>query len=613
MPESSNPSALHRIIGISETSARKSYYPILQRTIAELQAEVAERKQAEAALRATVERIERQQQAVLALPHTQALGRLDAALSHICAAMVQALELTRVVVWRFSDQELHPIAASGDLPSPCQAIPSALLTALTQERCLAAEDALADPRLQSCWSHLGHTQPGALMASLVFDNHGPWGILTGEALPPRSWFADEKAFIGRMAEHVALVLAECETQRLRTLLSNVVDSMPSALIAVDAQGRVTQWNRHAQAITHIPAAKAVGQFLADAAPHLAAYGELAAQAMATGTPQRRTRQKRKSGPQTVFEDVTAYPLDHMEGAVIRIDDVTERQHMEQLLIQSEKMLSLGGLAAGMAHEINNPLASILGTAQVLASRLSAPLPANLKAAAAAGLDFEALQRYLAARDIPAMLAAIQEAGHRAATLVTSMLGFSRKTDPKLVPADLGEVIRSTIELARMDYDLKKNYDFRRIAIDLHIDPDLPAVPCSQGKIQQVLLNLLRNGAEAMAEKTYPPEDGPRFTIRIESAHDGVRIRVADNGPGMEPGTLARIMEPFFTTKPPGKGTGLGLSVSYFIITQEHGGRMYAESTPGQGSCFTIELPLQRTTKNGGPKASVESTTTSPQG
>jgi signal transduction histidine kinase len=82
---------------------------------------------------------------------------------------------------------------------------------------------------------------------------------------------------------------------------------------------------------------------------------------------------------------------------------------------------------------------------------------------------------------------------------------------------------------------------------------------------------------------------------------------------MEPGTLARIMEPFFTTKPPGKGTGLGLSVSYFIITQEHGGRMYAESTPGQGSCFTIELPLQRTTKNGGPKASVESTTKLLQG
>lgn len=603
MPESSSPSPLHRIIGISETSARKSYYPILQRTIAELQAEVAERKQAEAALRTTAQRIERQQRAVLRLPHIHAANSLDAALASVCTAVAQALELTRAVVWRITDNVLTPVATNGFPSLPC---PTAdVLTAFPAKEVLAMEDACTDARLRVLWEHLG--QPGALIATLVCDNQGPWGLITGEASSPRTWFADEKAFLGRMAEHVVLVLAEHEAHRLRALLTRIVDSMPSALITVDVQGRVTQWNRRAETLTGISATQALGRPLVEVAPPLAAYSKLAAQAMATHTPQSRTRQVRSDGARTIFEDVTIYPLEQMEGAVIRIDDVTERQHMEQLLIQSEKMLSLGGLAAGMAHEINNPLASILGSVQVLASRLTAPLPANLKAAAAAHLDFEAMQRYLAARDIPAMLAAIQEAGHRAATLVTSMLGFSRKTDPKLVPADLGEVIRSTIELARMDYDLKKNYDFRRIAIDLHIDPDLPAVPCSQGKIQQVLLNLLRNGAEAMAEKTYPPEDGPRFTIRIESAHDGVRIRVADNGPGMEPGTLARIMEPFFTTKPPGKGTGLGLSVSYFIITQEHGGRMYAESTPGQGSCFTIELPLQRTTKNGGPKASAERT------
>lgn len=613
MPESSSSPELHRIIGISETSARKSYYPLLQRTISELQAEVAERKQAEAALRATVQRSERQQQAILALSHVKASGNLDldAVLEQICATMVQALALTRAVIWHLTDAGITPVAANKEPPRPLHAIPPKLLGALTKQRCLAAEDALADPRVHNFWHHLGHAQAGALMASLVFDNHGRWGLITAETLPPRPWFADEKAFIGRMAEHVALVLAEYEAHRLRTLLTNVVDSMPSALITVDAQGRVTQWNRHAETLTDTAAAQALGRPLPEAAPHLATYGELAAQAMATRTPQRHTRQTHKSGTPSI-EEATIYPLDHMEGAVIRIDDVTERWHMEQLLIQSEKMLSLGGVAAGMAHEINNPLASILGNAQVLTNRLTAPLPSNLKAAAAVNLDFDAMQRYLAARDIPTMLTAIQDAGRRAATLVTNMLGFSRKADPRPQPTNLGEVVRSAIEIASTDYDLKKNYDFRKISINLQVDPKLPAVPCSAGKIQQVVLNLLRNGAEAMAEKTYPPGDGPRFTIHVQTHQQFARIRVADNGPGMTPDILARIMEPFFTTKPPGRGTGLGLSVSYFIVTQEHGGRLYAESTPGQGSCFTIDLPLVSPNKNGDPKASVNSETERPQ-
>ncbi len=148
-----------------------------------------------------------------------------------------------------------------------------------------------------------------------------------------------------------------------------------------------------------------------------------------------------------------------------------------------------------------------------------------------------------------------------------------------------------MNIAATDYDLKKHYDFKSITIEKKYDLSLPFIPCESGKIQQVLLNILNNGAQAMSEN--PVQKESRFIIRLshEKKANMIRMEIEDNGPGMDPAVKKRIFEPFFTTKPVGIGTGLGLSVSYFIITENHKGTFHVVSHPGKGSRFIIRLPL----------------------
>jgi signal transduction histidine kinase len=308
--------------------------------------------------------------------------------------------------------------------------------------------------------------------------------------------------------------------------------------------------------------------------------------------------RRIVGGETIFEDVTIYPLisNGVEGAVIRIDDVTDKVRIEDVLIQSEKMLSVGGLAAGMAHEINNPLASIMGNAQVLETRLTQPLPQNTAAAQEAGITMEAMRRYLELRGIPKMLLSIRSSGAQAAQIVSNMLSFSRKSDAALVPDDVTAILDKTLELASTDYNLKKNYDFKKIQIVREYEPNLPKILGSSSKLQQVFLNLFRNGAEAMGEKKFPDGQAPRFTLRARHTPPWVRVELEDNGPGLEETVRKRIFEPFFTTKPVDRGTGLGLSVSYFIITEDHSGMMSVQTAVGEWTRFIIDLPAAQPSK-----------------
>ena len=295
-----------------------------------------------------------------------------------------------------------------------------------------------------------------------------------------------------------------------------------------------------------------------------------------------------------YDTITVYPLvaEHVTGVVIRIDDVTERVRIEELMIQSEKMLSVGGLAAGMAHEINNPLAGILQNLQVVQNRLSPELRKNSEVAASFGIRMEQIEAYLQARGIDEMFRSINESARRAAQLVLNMLSFSRKSDSSFSSQNICRLMDDTLELSSNDYDLKKRYDFRRIEIVRHYDEVIPLVPCEATNIQQVFLNIVKNAAYALAEKRFV-DDGPRLTIGIRADDRMVTVDIADNGPGMDEKTRKRIFEPFFTTKPVGLGTGLGMSIAYFIIHDQHKGTIQVQSEAGKGATFTVRLPYSR--------------------
>jgi len=382
-----------------------------------------------------------------------------------------------------------------------------------------------------------------------------------------------------------------ELHRLRNYLSNIIDSMPSVLVGVDRQGAVTQWNRRAEQVTGIRSEQARYQPLDKVFPSLIHEMDRIQASIRDRQVLRDSKVPRGDSDATCYEDVTIYPLtaNGVEGAVIRVDDVTERVRLEEMMIQSEKMLSVGGLAAGMAHEINNPLAGILQNAAVLESRLTGDLPANHKAAEAAGTSMDAIRRYLAERKLFGMLENIRASGSLAASIVKNMLSFARKSDKVVSSKAIGALLDQSLDLLKTDYDMKKKYDFKQIEIVREYDDAAVPVPCEASKIQQVFMNILRNGAEAMTGMT-DGQSSPAFVLRVQNDGDWVRVEIEDNGPGMDENTRRRIFEPFFTTKPAGHGTGLGLSVSYFIVTEDHGGEMSVQAAETGGTCFVIYLP-----------------------
>ena len=222
-----------------------------------------------------------------------------------------------------------------------------------------------------------------------------------------------------------------ELRQLRNYLSNIIDSMPSVLVGVDTEGRVTQWNKQAEKATGLAFDEVCSKPLDTVFEQLKDQMGHIKSAIKHGRVIRNSKILRKEDMETRFENVIIFPLvaNGVEGAVIRVDDVTEQVLLEEMMVQSEKMLSVGGLAAGMAHEINNPLAGMMQTANVMGERLTNPdLPANQKAAEAAGTNMEAITNYMKIREIPRMISTVHESGQRVAAIVENMLSFARKSE-----------------------------------------------------------------------------------------------------------------------------------------------------------------------------------------
>jgi len=415
-----------------------------------------------------------------------------------------------------------------------------------------------------------------------------------EAYDQAQGLAEETRHTNRKLELEVQVRSKIEKKLtgFQNYLNSIIDSMPSALIALDEQLYVTQWNQEAGALSGTPLDEALNQPIYSAFPPMRAFLPQIKQTVERHTVTKIERVTWVKGEETRHYALTFYPLtgDAGRGAVIRIDDITQRLSLEEMMVQSEKMLSVGGLAAGMAHEINNPLGAIMHNVQNIRRRLSPDLPKNLEQAEQEGVQLAAVNQYLIAREVPQLLDGIQSAGARAAKIVSHMLSFSRRSNRQLAPCDLPALIDQAVEIASNDFDLTIGFDFKGQNIIRQFDPGLGPVPATANELEQVLLNLLKNAAQAIHQRENASEPG-RIILRTRLNPPWAEIQVEDNGIGMPESVRKRTFEPFFTTKEIGQGTGLGLSVSYFIITNNHKGQMEVHSTLGQGTCFTLRLPL----------------------
>jgi two-component system NtrC family sensor kinase len=271
-----------------------------------------------------------------------------------------------------------------------------------------------------------------------------------------------------------------------------------------------------------------------------------------------------AGDAKIFR-LTAAPVeaesDRGPHAVLLVEDVTLAKRLERQMLLTERLTTAGRLAAGVAHELNNPLATIAGCAESLQGRLGEGDPATLSEPA----EFRHYLRL------------IEEEAYRCKEITGSLLHFVRDPGSQRTPTDLNGVVLKAAEL------LSHQSRFARSRVVTELDAALPPVAVNEGQLRQVCLGLASNALEAM-------EGRGTLIIRSRHARGEVEIELQDEGPGIPEKNLARIFDPFFTTKPPGQGTGLGLAIAQGIVN-DHGGRIEVSSVIGKGSIFRVVLPL----------------------
>jgi two-component system, NtrC family, sensor kinase len=371
-----------------------------------------------------------------------------------------------------------------------------------------------------------------------------------------------------------------EYERLKEFSENIVESINVGVLAVDLEDCVESWNGQIERLTGISRREAIGRRLSDLfAPDLIQkFDEL------RGRPgihniykfvlQPRTEEKAAdNGVQSIRNDglekiakpkpsresivnMAIAPLvakDFQEiGRLIIFDDITVRDDLERRLVQADKLSSIGLLAAGVAHEVNTPLAVISTYAQMLTKQVS-------------GDDQKSK-----------LLEKIAKQTFRASEIVNSLLNFSRTSPTEFIELDLNRVIRETTNL------VEHQFEKAGVVTELALADKLPHIRGNQGKLQQVFLNLFINARDAM-------QGGGTLRVRSWTEDTLAHIEIADSGQGIAPENLPRIYDPFFTTKGAKKGTGLGLSITYGIV-QEHSGVIEVESEQNRGTRFHLEFP-----------------------
>jgi len=345
-----------------------------------------------------------------------------------------------------------------------------------------------------------------------------------------------------------------EIARLKDFSENIVESLNVGVLAVDLDGTVESWNTRMEQLFGVARQDALGRQLGSLLP-IELASEIAnrkEEEQVTGIYKQRLQHQGK----TLTLNVSITPLVSKSGdrigRLLLLDDVTQRERLENQMSQTEKLTSLGLLAAGVAHEVNTPLAVISNYIQMLAKQMPEGDPRQ------------------------SIIEKIVKQTFRASEIVNNLLNFSRTGAGEAADVDVNRVVEETLSLVA--HPLKTS----RIQVVKQLEMPLPAVRGSANKLQQVFLNLFLNARDAMPA-------GGMLEIRTAAHNGSVEIEVADTGAGIPRDHIHRIFDPFFTTKGSGRGTGLGLSVSYGII-KEHAGKIDVRSTPGKGTSFHVEFP-----------------------
>jgi len=346
----------------------------------------------------------------------------------------------------------------------------------------------------------------------------------------------------------------------QNVISTLIDYLPASLYIIDQDYRLQTINKARRIQTGKSEAELIGRPC-----HQVLFGRdtpclecKVRETLDQGKVTHRTERRQGQGDEIFDWEITSYPITEdirkdLQAVLMEVD-VTEKRRLEAILTQSEKLAAVGQLAAGIAHEINNPLTAIIANAQILHREI--PPDAELQ---------ESIEL-------------ITRAGARAAQVVHNLLDFARKEEYRLKPTDVNKTIELAAELVQ--HELVS----RGAILEVDLDRELPTILASADDLQSVWLNLLLNALDSL-DKT-----PARVTVSAKLRENELQITFTDNGKGIPFENLSRIFEPFYTTKAPGRGTGLGLSVSHNIVKQL-GGYFRVNSQIGEGSSFTVVFPV----------------------
>ena len=379
---------------------------------------------------------------------------------------------------------------------------------------------------------------------------------------------------------------------IQEFFSNIIESMPSALITVDADLRVKQINTNALRISVLGSDEVLNTPVNEAFPMLEDFIDEIKVALVQKTTVTLDKVEYATEGLNNYYEITCYPLKTIEEViVVQIDDITQKELLEQRILQTEKMHSMDGLAAGIAHEVNNPLSAIINGIQNIKRRLDPERAANAEAANKSNINLNDLETYLADREIDFFLDSIEEGAFRASNIVSNMLKFSKPQSYSREPSDINLLLEQSINFVLKDYELHDDSGLTDTQIETNLASDLPKIKVLPVELQQVFVNLIRNAEQAIRARKESEPMNYKGTITLESKteDDDVIITITDNGIGMTDEVVRKAFDPYFTTRSSSGGTGLGLSTVYRIIKTLLGGEIEIRSAPNLGTQFIITL------------------------